>query len=458
MYTAEYVSPPSHEGFWSNLNVHKCCILRLRSESNLSDCKQIPVPRRMQIPGGLGGVTVFPATPAPPGLGEAVALISCGGLPAADDQPLLTTRVGALGPLALEALGDAGITEVYATWSLGPHVFTTPRAPVPAGPGEGEGVIDLQYARALPLSRDQDTATLLGTLQDSSVQVQLRGIRKIEDPVKAPQLFGRRDRSFPDSHLPLLSPEPSDVIIAVCSVDASSLARGDNAVVRGEYFLNPPIIDDSLHQAALCTNANDVNGIKAPALAVPAHIILEAQMTLEVSIAFVGCKPPQLTGGFSRFFCLSKDSNAIISLGLKMKEINTKLAAEDKEDQLLTGFVCCTGRAYFMFLEGPKDGEILQIWTITEEHRERIQTFFSTDATYTTRIYPDLMTSSMPVIMVQLSAPLQALAACPAPTPLTRAVLKLSRLVSSRLHTAPAAAALPSAADLRALGLETTAP
>lgn len=144
-----------------------------------------------------------------------------------------------------------------------------------------------------------------------------------------------------------------------------------------------------MQREGICTN--DINHIKAPVgpnLVVPPYVVLQAQMTLEVSVGFVGCKAKKLIDSFSRLFCLINDTECIMSILRVITDINEELLQANMKDEALTGFTLDAGSVVVLYVEGPSEGEILRVWDMTEDFHPRVKPVFSTSARYSTRIYP----------------------------------------------------------------------
>lgn len=163
-----------------------------------------------------------------------------------------------------------------------------------------------------------------------------------------------------------------------------------NEIVRGEYPLYPPRVSvDVLNREGVCTN--DINAIRLPSkpdLIVKPDTILLAQMTLEVCIGLVGCKPKKLTSSISRMFCVINDSDSLIPLLKFVSDVNLEISESGSFDCILTGFAIDTGSAIIFYLEGPKDGHILRIWEMTEDLYPTVKPLFSCSVRYSTRLYP----------------------------------------------------------------------
>lgn len=182
--------------------------------------------------------------------------------------------------------------------------------------------------------------------------------------------------------------EELDFLIATTEINAIQLAKGFNTVVRGEYSLYPltaTVVE--LNRKKTCTN--DINAIRAPVepnIVVPAHIILNAHMSLEVSIGVVGCKPRRLISCFSRLFAILYNEGDAMALVTEIKRINEETTVK-RSNELLTGFAVDTGSACLLYVEGPRDGNILIIWQMTEDFYPRVKPLYSSSARYFSRIY-----------------------------------------------------------------------
>lgn len=210
-----------------------------------------------------------------------------------------------------------------------------------------------------------------------------------------PVIFGyhKKDRDFDKKIHPHHDDDDLDIIIAVCRVDAKSLANGLNGLVRGEYPLYPPrLYIEPLQREATCTN--DINAINAqlkPKPLIPAHIILEVQMSLEVSIGLVGCKLPKMTNCYSRLFCAIPNQVPAVALLEEITLVNVQLVEKRQRKDVLTGFAVDTGELLLVIVEGPTDGQILRVWGMTEDYFPEIRPLFSTSSRYSSRLYPGMM-------------------------------------------------------------------
>lgn len=220
--------------------------------------------------------------------------------------------------------------------------------------------------------------------------MQLRGIR-LPLVTAQPLLFGyeKGDRSFGRS-VPKAPNEELDILIAETHIDAKSLAKGINAFLSGEFPMYPPRVKvKPLGREVYCTN--DINHIRMPMepdLVVQPEAILQAQMSLEVSMGVVGCKTRKLTKCFSRIFCLIRDSDAVMVILRCIQEINEEINLLEKKDDFLSGFAIDTGSVVVLYVEGPRECHILRIWEMTEDFYPKVKPVFSCSDRYSTRIYP----------------------------------------------------------------------
>lgn len=149
----------------------------------------------------------------------------------------------------------------------------------------------------------------------------------------------------------------------------------------------PRVVD--LERDGICTN--DINLIKAPVtpnVVVPPYVVLQAQMTLEVSMGFVGCKPKKITHSFSRLYSIIHETESIIAILKQITEINEQILHSEEKDNLLTGFTLDEGSLVLLYVEGPSDGHILKLWDMTEDLYPEVKPVFSSSARYQSRIYP----------------------------------------------------------------------
>lgn len=123
-----------------------------------------------------------------------------------------------------------------------------------------------------------------------------------------------------------------------------------------------------------------------PKIVVPAHIILEAHMTLEVSIGIVGCKPRRLTSCYSRMYAILDNVDDAMALVTNITQLNEESTVA-RNNELLTGFAIDTGSACLVYVEGLRDGNILKIWELTEDLYPRAKPLYSSSARYFSRIY-----------------------------------------------------------------------
>lgn len=150
----------------------------------------------------------------------------------------------------------------------------------------------------------------------------------------------------------------------------------------------PTVSFKPLEREALCTN--DFNATKSslvPEFAIQTYTILESLMTLSVSIGLVGCIPRDVGRSYSRLFCVIKESDHVMALLTEITEANEFLIENEKTEEILTGFVLDTGKEVFVYLEGPRDGQILRVWERTEDFYPSVRPVFSTYSRYAKRIY-----------------------------------------------------------------------
>lgn len=172
-------------------------------------------------------------------------------------------------------------------------------------------------------------------------------------------------------------------------IDAKVLSK-INGFIRGEYPLYPPKPSlVKLEREGICTN--DINAVRRkviPELFIQPGNILQAQMTLEVSMGLAGCKPQNVTQRYSRLYCLVSNQEAIMHILRLITQINESVMMSGNTDGLLTGFGLDTGDTVMLYVEGPKDGRILKVWELTEDFYPTVKPVFCSAAKYPCRLYP----------------------------------------------------------------------
>ncbi|KAH9630162.1 hypothetical protein HF086_004868 [Spodoptera exigua] len=423
-------------------HVHDAVLNRsvlVQSESNINKRRQSKTDKKkfaeesnpkfdVQLSGdwilaGVGRVIPFVTTGFRlPELGELITLISTSNLPSYDDFPIFFANITNLFDLPLDHLVknkssfDYSFTHVYTRWTLS----------------------------------DEDWR---------SEQISLE------------KRVSNSEVNFKDHHaLPLSSAAASDVMATFLEepfcietkIDSRALKKV-NAVVKGEFSLFPPetyIVP--LEREGICTN--DINAIRTkvkPEFVIQPSKVLEAQMTLEVSFGLVGCKPHPTNLRYSRLYCLISDHNAIMAILRHITEINELLLLSGHRLGLLTGFALDTGDTVILYVEGPKDGNILRVWERTEDFYPTVKPLFSTSSNYIGRLYPELLLGAMPFNILKMFVPLSVLLGLPPiyarpalPLPARAAVLKIGRLISVKFSTIPYRRVMPSAMELKSFKLE----
>ncbi|KAI5634366.1 hypothetical protein NE865_12914 [Phthorimaea operculella] len=397
---------------------------------------------------------------------EIMVIISSSNLPAQDDVPVVFINVDGLFDAPLEEFRKLNISHLYTRWTLGEHVHDSKLVDLTS-----IQTVDVKFKdnEAIPLNSASATE-ITAIFLDNPYNIQLRGKKPREVSTAKATLFGhdKQDRDF-GIHLPIetkLEDDQEDFVIATTEIDARIIARGLNAFIKGEYPLYPPKPNvESFVREGACTN--DINLIRTPLkpkLCVPGSLILESQMTLEVSIGVVGCRPPKITPCFSRLFCIVSDPQSIMAILVRLGKLNDDLPNE-KSVEMMTGFALDTGDVVILYVEGPRDGNILKIWDMSEEFYPKVKPVFSTSARYATRVYPEFLKAIKPFIVLKLYAPLSLMLACPSvyarpalPIPARIAALKLGRLMQYPYRRLPPRCALPTAAELKSFRLELCAP
>ncbi|KAI8421639.1 hypothetical protein MSG28_009634 [Choristoneura fumiferana] len=399
----------------------------------------------------------------PPDLGEIIVLVSSNNLPASDDLPIVFVNIEALFGVPVDTFKKLKISQLYTKWSLGgeehcsePQFFKANKE------------LNFNDHHAVPLPCDV-AFQIISDFLDTCFQIELRGIRYVQKSDDCPKFFGydKEDRDF-GIVAPKKPPnDETDIIIATTKIDVRSLAKGFNVLIRGEFDLYPPSLSvENIGREAVCSN--DINGIRSPVkpeMVVQSYIILEAQMTLQVCMGFVGCRPHRLQRSYSRMFCLVKKTDVIMAMLRQVTELNDEIALSMLPDELLTGFSLDIGDTVIFYAEGLKDGAILKVWEKTEDFYPDVKPVFSTSSKYSSRIYPSLLHTAIPFAVLKMCVPLSALLACPPvyarpvlPVLTRFAALKFGRLVAGGLKTAPSRCDMPTAEELVSFRLELCVP
>ncbi|KAM3965007.1 uncharacterized protein ACR2FA_000902 [Aphomia sociella] len=394
----------------------------------------------------------------PTELGEVIVLISSCNLPAQDDMPMLFVNVETLCDIPDNDLKKLRITKVYTRWEIAEHKHDSEVKSI-----KSKNQINFNDHHALPFDQ-KEALRFISTFLDNPFEIQLRGIRTLNSTNNTSRLFGylKGDRDFGIVAPPKLPNEDTDVLIAVTKIDGRSLTKGTNEFISGEYPLYPPTaLVANLEREELCTN--DINAIRSPIkpdLIVPSYLVLQAQMTLGVSLGLVGCRPKTLASSFSRLFALIDDTESIMAMLREISLINEEHMS-CKRHKTLTGFALDTGDVVVFYVEGPQDGDILKIWNTTEDFYPNVKPIFSSSARYSTRIYQDFLSASVPFSVLKMYVPLAVLLACPPlyvrpalPIPTRSAILKIGRIVASKLRRMPCRSEMPTAAELNSFRLE----
>ncbi|KAJ8723366.1 hypothetical protein PYW08_003278 [Mythimna loreyi] len=409
---------------------------------------------------GIGRVTPFMVTgDRPPEQGEVIAMISSMNLPSLDDLPVFFVNVCNLTDVPIENLKKHRFTHIYTRWTISEEEHNSEQQSLETKRPTNEINFNDHHVVPLPAAVASD---IMASFLDIPFQVELRGIRIPPKAITIPKLFGydKTDRDYSSTVTPPMSNQDVDILIAQTKIDARALTK-INGCVKAEFPLYPPEISAmTLEREEVCTN--DVNAIKAkvkPDLIIQPSVILQAQMTLEVSLGLVGCKPKTNTVRYSRMYCLINDRNAIMSLLHEIIEINETMV--DNKAGLLTGFGLDTGDTVLLYVEGPREGCILRVWEKSEEFYPSVKPIFSTSAKYSCRLYPELLQAAVPFNVMKMFVPLSLLLslspiyARPAlPLPARSALLKIGRLVASNFKSTPCCRAMPTTMELKSFKLE----
>ncbi|CAH2235284.1 jg8271 [Pararge aegeria aegeria] len=221
-----------------------------------------------------------------------IAQISSHNLPAEDDQPIIFINVETLNDIPIQLLKKTRISQIFTRWKIGEEEHSSIKQNARLFTGvkiNDHHTVPLQFSNASEI-----TASFL----DNPLEIELYGVRQSKSSYYNPILFGNEKL---DCNFGFTLPSNANtrsheevVPIAVTKIDASSLAKETNGIIRGEFCLYPvnvSVTDRSREDS--CTN--DINGIKKsikPDIIIQPSEILQAQMTLEVSIEMLSSATP----------------------------------------------------------------------------------------------------------------------------------------------------------------------
>ncbi|KAJ8716604.1 hypothetical protein PYW07_003231 [Mythimna separata] len=411
---------------------------------------------------GIGRVTPFVVTGDPPSeQGVMIALISSVNLPAQDDLPVFYVNVCNLTDIPIQDLKKNGFTHIYTRWKISDEEHNSEQKSLQTKRPPTE--VNFNDHHAVPL-QSAVASDIMARFLDIPFRVEIRGIRIPPLVNTIPKLFGyeKSDRNYDVGAPPPMPNQDVDILIAQTKIDARALTK-INGSVKAEFPVYPPeTFVTTLEREEVCTNdVNAVRGKVKPVLIIQPSVILQAQMTLEVSLGLVGCKPKTNAVRYSRMFCLVYDRDPIMTLLHEIIEINESVMQTENKGGLLTGFALDTGDTVMLYVEGPREGEILRVWEKTEDYYPSVKPVFSTSTKYSCRLYPELLQAAVPFNIMKMSVPLSVLLgvtpiyARPAlPLPSRSAVLKIGRLIASNFRSAPCCRAMPTAMELKSFKLE----
>ncbi|GBP91883.1 hypothetical protein EVAR_64489_1 [Eumeta japonica] len=295
------------------------------------------------------------------------------------------------------------IIEVYTRWKCGGVVHASESIQL-------KDEVHFKDTYVLPMAPEM-ASLVVAEFAEAPLEIELRGIGQVT-PISLASKFSGADDAR-DKHVDkgLSKKEEgsrTDLLIAVCRVDVIGLSKGNSAIVNGEFPLYPPNKRTAeIDREDRCTN--DINRIRVPidSEQVPsASMVLEAQMTLRVSVGYVGCTPPKLVTGFVRLHCSMGKDGSTSEVREKLMSINEKLQNVERLEDTLTGWMCDVGSCTLIFLEGSAD-EVFHIWDFMRNFHPHIRIVFCPSNVHPQRIYhgntiikADPSFSYMPLICV----------------------------------------------------------
>ncbi|XP_050348946.1 uncharacterized protein LOC126772586 [Nymphalis io] len=416
------------------------------------------------IMAGTGKISTFGYSgERPQDQSDIIVLISTNNLPAYDDLPIIFVNIGPLYDAPLVKFKKARITQIYTRWKLNGEEHDSEKLNIKSAQTidfNDHHIVPLQLAKA-----SEVTATFL----DNPFEIQLRGLRNPDLVYNYEKLFGndKNDRNF-DIKLPSnITSNDEDILIAVTKIDASAISKRNSTIISGDFSLYPPQISRN-KLGRMYTSTNDINAVRiteVPDILIQPSVILDAHMTMDVSLGLVGCTPREFVPSYSRMYCSTRDPDAIKVILDEIIEVSEKIHNTDDIANILTGFAIDTGDMVIFYVEGEKNGPISRIWDVTSRFYPIIKPVFSCSEQYLDRIYPEMISAVTPFDMLKMVIPLNTLLKCPQayvkpalPLPAKSALVKIVRLVASKIKVIPFKNEMPTSEELNSFRLELCKP
>ncbi|XP_064072379.1 uncharacterized protein LOC113400951 [Vanessa tameamea] len=390
---------------------------------------------------------------------DIIVLISTNNLPAHDDLPIIFVNIGQLYDAPLPNFKKARITQIYTRWRLNGENHDSEKQNIKSG-----NFINFNDHHTIPLQHTK-ASEITATFLDNPFEIQLRGLRNAEIVHSHQKLFGndKNDHKFDMKLSSNTSSYSGDILIAVTKIDASIIAKKTSTVISGEFSLYPPQI--SRHKLGrMGISTNDINAVRipeAPDIIIQPSIILDAHMTMDISIGLVGCKPREIIPSYSRMYCSTHNKDAVKIILNEINEVNEKYHNTDNVNNILTGFAIDTCDIVIFYIEGEKNGPISRIWEVTGRFYPTIKPVFSCSEQYLDRIYPEMISAISSFDSLKMVIPLNTLLKCPQayvkpalPVPAKSTLVKIGRLVKSKIKVIPFKSEMPTTEELNSFKLE----
>ncbi|XP_041979891.1 uncharacterized protein LOC121733642 [Aricia agestis] len=392
----------------------------------------------LRLPGttilaGIGQVVPFDSIgPKGSDMGEVLCVVSSNNLPANEDMPIIFVVIKNLVGIPLEDLRLLGITQLFLTYRICDEIYCTEKREL-----QKLNYVVFNYYNAVPLPPEV-ASMITSNFLDNPFEVEIYG-------VSTPNLFET-----------LATIKSEDIPIGVTKIDASQLAKGPNCAIKGEYFVNPFVekIEYKLEsEEEINQTDNKVPRIVTRMPTVPSFIVLKANMSLDVTIGVAGCRPKPKTV-YSRLYCLISNSDVSKCFTKRVSATNENIALTGSKEESLTGFSVDVGDHAIVYVEGPQKGPIGDIVKFSFNFPE-MKVLFSMEDKYSTRLYPEISSSTLPFVCLTMRFPIYVLlknsdvyVRSDISMPARKALLKIGCLVSCNLKLVPNKSDMPTFEEL----------
>ncbi|XP_013133166.1 PREDICTED: uncharacterized protein LOC106099243 isoform X2 [Papilio polytes] len=332
--------------------------------------------------------------------GRILAVVSASNLPAQDDLPIMFVNIKNLEGVPINEFKKAGIHQIYTRWKVGKTEHDSVLLNVTTNTK-----YQFNDNHVIPIEKSL-IVDIFNALMDNGVDVQLRGLRRIQKKENLQNFFSTQSNGTSSGSLNIDIED--DLFIASTRIDVRELSKGSNKVISGEFSLYPEQTE-FLNLKSDCTNyVNDISMHKNK-IGFQPHVVFNSQMMLELSVGLLGCEI-SLSKCFSRLYVLVENAKVACDVLENIEEINQVIHTKEN---YLTGFYLDTGDKQFIFVEGEKNKDIVKLWEEIESYSSNVKCNFSSSDTYLERIYPEMVTSNRPFDVLKMRVSLSSLLACP---------------------------------------------